>query len=160
MRHLVVGRRLSRTAAHRKAMLRNMAHSLIQHGEIRTTLPKAKELVLFIEPIITLAKKGLANKDRTLHARRLVISRLGKAKTHMADPKTEEYLDDTVIDKLFKEVAPSFADRNGGYTRIIKTAEWRIGDAGDIVIVQLVGLAASAIVTKKTKKAKKEAPAA
>lgn len=69
MRHRVVGRRLSRTAAHRKAMLRNLAQSLFEHGQVETTLPKAKELVRFIEPIITLAKKN------TLAARRLVISR-------------------------------------------------------------------------------------
>lgn len=143
MRHRIVGRRLSRTASHRKAMLRNMAQSLIEHGEIRTTLPKAKELVMFVEPLITQAKKG------TLHARRLVISRL--CDRYMADPADPDMLaDDTVIQKLFKDVAPTFAERNGGYTRIIKTAEWRIGDAGDIVIVQLVGV-------PKTVKVKKEA---
>ncbi len=70
MRHLVTGRRLSRTAAHRKAMLRNLAQSLFEHGEVRTTVPKAKELRRFVEPLITLAKKN------TLAARRLVIARL------------------------------------------------------------------------------------
>ena len=133
MRHLVVGRRLSRTPAHRKALLRNLAQSLIEHGEIRTTLPKAKELVRFIEPIITLAKKN------TLASRRLVISRLHDRL--MTDAKDQNMLlDDSVAQKLFKEIAPHFANRSGGYTRIIKTAEWRIGDAGDIVIIQLVGL--------------------
>ncbi len=137
MRHLVVGRRLSRTAAHRGALLRNLAQSLIEHGEIRTTLPKAKELVRFIEPIITLAKK------KTLAARRLVISRLHDRL--MADSGDQEMLqDDSVVQKLFNEIAPHFANRPGGYTRIIKTAEWRVGDAGDIVIIQLVGLAKSA----------------
>ncbi len=133
MRHLVTGRRLSRTAAHRKAMLRNLAQSLFEHGEVRTTLPKAKELRRFVEPLITLAKKN------TLAARRLVISRLRDRL--MADPKdTDMLLDDTVVQKLFKDIAPKFADRNGGYTRVLKTSEWRIGDAGDIAIVQLVGI--------------------
>ena len=133
MRHLVTGRRLSRTAAHRKAMLRNLAQSLFEHGEVRTTVPKAKELRRFVEPLITLAKKN------TLAARRLVIARLRDRL--MADPKdTDMLLDDTVVQKLFKDIAPKFADRNGGYTRVLKTAEWRIGDAGDIAIVQLVGI--------------------
>lgn len=133
MRHLVTGRRLSRTAAHRKAMLRNLAQSLFEHGEVRTTLPKAKELRRFVEPLITLAKKN------TLAARRLVIARLRDRL--MADPlDTDMLLDDSVVQKLFKDIAPKFADRNGGYTRVLKTAEWRIGDAGDIAIVQLVGI--------------------
>ena len=133
MRHRVVGRRLSATPSHRLAMLRNMSQSLIEHGEIKTSLPRAKELVRFIEPIITQARKG------TLHARRLVISRLNDRL--MADPNDKEMLaDDTVVQKLFKEVGPHFKDRNGGYTRIVRTSEWRIGDAGDIAIVQLVGL--------------------
>jgi len=134
MRHRVVGRRLSRTAAHRKALLRNLAQSLFEHGQIRTTLPKAKELVRFVEPLITLAKKN------TLAARRLVISRLRDR--FMTDPQDlDMLLDDSVVQKLFKEIAPTYSDRNGGYTRIIKTAEWRIGDAGDIAIVQLVDIA-------------------
>jgi large subunit ribosomal protein L17 len=113
--------------------LRNLAQSLIEHGQIKTTLPKAKELVRFIEPLITQAKKG------TLHARRLVISRLNDRL--MTDPNDREMLaDDTVVQKLFKEVGPHFKDRQGGYTRIVKTSEWRIGDAGDWVVVQLVGL--------------------
>ena len=146
MRHLVTGRRLSRTAAHRKAMLRNMAQSLFEHGEVRTTLPKAKELRRFVEPLITLAKKN------TLAARRLVISRLHDRL--MADPKdTDMLLDDTVVQKLFKDIAPKFADRNGGYTRVLKTSEWRIGDAGDIAIVQLVGIEKVVIPPAPKKKA-------
>ncbi|HVX87066.1 MAG TPA: 50S ribosomal protein L17 [Phycisphaerae bacterium] len=151
MRHRVVGRRLSVTPSHRKAMLRNLAQSLIEHGEIRTTLPKAKELVRFVEPLITQARKG------TLHARRLVISRLQDRL--MADPNDPEMLaDDTVVQKLFKEIGPAMADRNGGYTRIVKTSEWRIGDAGDIVIVQLVGIAK--VQPKPRSRKKEKAPAA
>jgi large subunit ribosomal protein L17 len=146
MRHLVTGRRLSRTAAHRKAMLRNLAQSLFEHGEVRTTVPKAKELRRFVEPLITLAKKN------TLAARRLVIARLRDRL--MADPKdTDMLLDDTVVQKLFKDIAPKFADRNGGYTRVLKTAEWRIGDAGDIAIVQLVGIDKVVIPPAPKKKA-------
>jgi large subunit ribosomal protein L17 len=135
-------------------MLRNMAQSLIEHGQIKTTLPRAKELVRFVEPIITQARKG------TLHARRLVISRLNDRL--MADPNDPDMLaDDTVVQKLFKEIGPSFKDRNGGYTRIVKTSEWRIGDAGDIVIVQLVGIGKVQAKSGGAKKSKKEtAPAA
>ncbi len=134
MRHRVVGRRLSRTASHRTAMLRNLAQSLIEHGQVKTTLPKARELVRFVEPLITLAKKN------TLASRRLVIARLRDRL--MADVKdTDMLLDDSVVQKLFKTVAPVYASRNGGYTRIIKTAKWRIGDNGDIVVVQLVDIA-------------------
>lgn len=148
MRHKVVGRRLSATPAHRLAMLRNMAQSLIEHGQIKTTLPRAKELVRFIEPLITQARKN------TLHARRLVISRLNDR--GIIDPKEDVFQEDSVVQKLFKEIGPAMADRNGGYTRIVKTAKWRIGDAGDVVIVQLVGIAK---VQERTKSKKKEAAA-
>ena len=138
MRHKIAGRRLSRSPSHRKALLRHLAQSLIEHGQIRTTLPKAKELVKFVEPLITLARRGVANEAKTLHARRLVVARLHDRL--MTDPRDQDQLlEDSVIQKLFKEVAPALADRNGGYTRIVKTSEWRIGDAGDIVIVQLLG---------------------
>src|SRR5579862_4811009 len=151
MRHRVVGRRLSATPSHRLAMLRNMAQSLIEHGEIKTSLPRAKELVRFIEPLITQARKG------TLHARRLCIARLNDR--FMPDPGDPEMLaDDTVIQKLFKVVGPHFKDRNGGYTRIVKTSQWKIGDATDLVIIQLVGIGKvqEKAPPKKGKKAKKE----
>ena len=152
MRHKVVGRRLSVTPTHRLAILRNLAQSLIEHGQITTTLPKAKELVRFIEPLITQAKKG------TLHARRLVISRLNDRL--QVDQKKDELLDDTIVQKLFKDIAPAFADRNGGYTRIVKTAKWRIGDAGDLVIIQLVGFGkVQERPAAKAKKSKKKQPA-
>ncbi len=151
MRHKVVGRRLSVTPSHRRAILRNLSQSLIEHGQIKTTLPKAKELVRFIEPLITLARKG------TLHARRLVISRMHDR--FMVDPGDREMLaDDTIVQKLFKVVGPHFKDREGGYTRIVKTSEWRVGDAGELVIVQLVGL--GKVQTRKPKKEKEKAAAA
>ena len=155
MRHLVVGRRLSVTPSHRLAILRNMSQSLIEHGQIKTTLPKAKELVRFIEPLITQAKKG------TLHARRLVISRLNDR--IQVDQHNDEVLDESIVQKLFNVVGPAMADRNGGYTRIIKTAQWRIGDAADLVIVQLVGIAKvqeKPAPSAKAKKGKKKEPAA
>jgi large subunit ribosomal protein L17 len=154
MRHKVVGRRLSVTPSHRLAILRNLSQSLIEHGQIKTTLPKAKELVRFIEPLITQAKKG------TLHARRLVISRLNDRA--IVDQEKDEVLDDSVVQKLFNDVAPVMKDRNGGYTRIVKTSQWRIGDAGDWVIVQLVGVVKNQekAPAAKSKKGKKKEPAA
>jgi large subunit ribosomal protein L17 len=117
MRHLKAGRILSRNAAHRLALLRNLARALFEHGRIITTVEKAKEARPFVEKLITLAKKG------TLHARRLALQRL-----HDRD----------VIDKLFKEIGPRFADRPGGYTRIIKRHERRLGDAGRTAFLELL----------------------
>ena len=106
-----------------------MAHSLIQHGAIRTTEPKAKELRRFVEKIITMARKG------TLAARRLVLAELGDRL--MVDDEGE-LQDKTVVQKLFDEVAPRYATRPGGYTRIIRLSDRRIGDAGVQVLLQLV----------------------
>jgi large subunit ribosomal protein L17 len=114
-------------------MRRNMVQSLFEHGKIRTTLPKAKEVKAFAEKLITLAKGG------TLNDRRKVISELGHDR-RLVD-EDQEFITEgarTVVQRLFTDVAPKFADRNGGYTRIIKTADWRIGDGGSIVILQLL----------------------
>ncbi len=115
-------------------MRRNMAASLIEHGSIRTTEAKAKHLRRFVEKLITMAKKG------TLHARRKVIARLQDRDIYTYDAKTDDYdrEDKTVVQKLFDEIAPRYADRPGGYTRIIHLAERRIGDAGKQVILQLI----------------------
>ena len=129
MRHRVSGKQLSRSTAHRTAMRRNMAMSLFQHGAIRTTEVKAKELRRFVERLITVAKKG------TLHARRQVIAAMNDRL--MADD-SGEILDKTVVQKLFDEIAPKYANRPGGYTRIIRLADRRIGDAGKQVLLQLV----------------------
>ena len=116
MRHRVGGRKLQRTSAHRQALFRNMAAALIKHEQITTGLAKAKELRPYVEKLITLAKHGgLAN-------RRLAHSRL---------------LDDAQLTKLFEELAPRYASRNGGYTRIIK-AGIRASDASQIAIIELV----------------------
>jgi large subunit ribosomal protein L17 len=132
MRHLKAGRKLGRNASHRLALMRNLTRSLIQHERIITTVEKAKELRRFVEKLITLAKKG------TLHSRRLVLARLGPlAKEPFYDDKGEP-TDDSVVKKLFKEIGPRFATRPGGYTRIIKRHERRLGDAGRTAFIELL----------------------
>jgi len=106
-----------------------MAASLIEHGTIRTTTPKAKELRRFVEKLVTLAKKD------TLHARRQVIARLQDRGIFEADG---EDTGQTVVQKLFDEIAPRYADRPGGYTRIIRLHDRRIGDSGREVLLQLI----------------------
>jgi len=106
-----------------------MAHSLIEHGAIRTTEPKAKELRRFVERIITLAREG------TLHSRRRVLAEMGDRS--IVDTEGEVQ-DKTVVQKLFDEIAPRYTDRPGGYTRIIRLPDRRIGDAGVQVLLQLV----------------------
>lgn len=116
MRHRKTGRHLNRTSSHRAAMFRNMAVSLFKHEQIKTTLPKAKELRTFAEPLITLAKNdNVAN-------RRLAFSRLR---------------DKEAVGKLFTELASHFKDRPGGYLRILKCG-FRPGDQSPMAIVELV----------------------
>ncbi len=129
MRHRNSRKQLSRSTSHRKALRQNQARALFQHGAIRTTEVKAKQLRGFVEKLITTAKKG------TLHARRLVVKELGDRL--MFDDEGEP-MEQTVVQKLFDEVAPRYADRPGGYTRIIRISDTRIGDAGRQVILQLV----------------------
>jgi large subunit ribosomal protein L17 len=143
MRHRVSGRQLSRNSSHRAALRRNLAAALFQHGAIRTTVAKAKELRRFVEKLITHAKKD------TLHARRMVISAMGQ--DHAMFGPDEAMLDKTVVQKLFDEIAPTYADRPGGYTRIIRLAERRIGDAGEQVIIQLVEEGKATTVTSASK---------
>ena len=116
MRHRVGGRKLQRTSSHRTALFANMAASLIKHEQITTTLPKAKELRPFVEKLVTLGKKG------DLHARRQAIS-------HVRDV--------TQVGKLFETIGPRYAERNGGYTRIIK-AGIRASDAAPMAIIEFV----------------------
>lgn len=112
-------------------MRRNLAASLLEHGAVRTTLAKASEVRPFVERLITLARKG------TLHARRQVVALLGDRNMVSKDEPTE-LADQTVVQRLFDEIAPRYADRPGGYTRIIHLPERRIGDAGRQVLLQLV----------------------
>ena len=116
MRHRKSGRHLNRTSAHRKAMFRNMASSLIEHEIIKTTVPKAKELRRVAEPLITLAK------DDSVANRRLAFSRVGSK---------------AVVGKLFAEIGPRFQERPGGYTRILKCGH-RAGDAAPMAYIELV----------------------
>ena len=132
MRHRVAGRRLGRTKEHRLAMRRNLVASLIQHETISTTIEKAKEVKPFAEKLITLAKKG------TLSARRLAISRLGN-RDIVNDEDGKAVKTGTVVGKLFSELGPRYLDRAGGYTRIIRLSMRRLGDNGQLVLLQLVG---------------------
>src|SRR5215472_11244233 len=132
MRHLKAGRKLGRNASHRLALMRNLTRALVQHERIITTVEKAKELRPFVEKLVTLAKKG------TLHARRLVLARLGpQSKTNFHDDKGEP-TEDSALKKLFKEIGPRFATRPGGYTRIIKRHERRLGDAGRTAFIEFL----------------------
>ena len=112
-------------------MRRNLAASLLEHGAVRTTLAKASDVRPFVERLITLARKG------TLHARRQVVALLGDRNMVNKDEPTE-LADQTVVQRLFDEIAPRYAGRPGGYTRIIHLPERRIGDAGRQVLMQLV----------------------
>jgi len=117
MRHLKRGRKLGRTSSHRIALLRSLAAALLEHEAITTTIPKAKEARRFVERLITQAKQG------TLAARRRVASRLQN---------------ESLVKKLFEDIAPRFAQRPGGYTRIVKLARFRVGDAGQLCRLELV----------------------
>ena len=117
MRHGKRGRKLGRTASHKKATMNTLATSLFTHGAIRTTRPKAKELRQVAERLITFAKRG------DLHARRMVLRRIRNK---------------VVVSKLFDEIAPSFSDRQGGYTRLLNLGPRR-GDATEVCLIELVG---------------------
>jgi len=116
MRHRMKGRKFSRSSSHRKAMLQNLAAALLKHEQIKTTLPKAKDLRRVVDRLITLGKRG------DLHARRLAAARLP---------------DDKVVAKLFETLGPRYAERNGGYTRVIR-AGFRYGDAAPMAVIELV----------------------
>ena len=127
--HMLRGRQLSRDTEHRKALRRNLVQSLFEHGKVRTTLPKAKEVKAFAERLITLAREG------SLNSRRRVIAALRDRQLVDAE---QEFTGQSVVQKLFTDIAPKFKDRAGGYTRIIKTSNYRIGDGGTIVLLQLL----------------------
>jgi large subunit ribosomal protein L17 len=154
MRHLKKGRKLSRNSTHRLAMFRNMVMSLITHERIRTTTPKAKELRPIIERYITLAKRAIATGDpiKVLHARRLIQARLGPvAKIELVDGVGESINQGNVVEKIFKDLAPRFADRPGGYTRIIKTSYRRLGDNGETALIEFLKEGEVKVVVKKEK---------
>ena len=116
MKHKIKGRKLNRTSSHRKALFKNMAQAIIKHEQIITTLPKAKTMKPIVEKLITLAKKG------SLHAKRQAYSKLR---------------DDKMVTKLFGTLATRYADRAGGYTRVLK-AGYRYGDAAAMAVIELV----------------------
>jgi large subunit ribosomal protein L17 len=116
MRHGAAHRKLGRTTAHRTAMFANMAASLIKHEQIVTTLPKAKELRPFVEKLVTLAKRG------DLHARRIAVSRVR---------------DQDQVRKLFDTIGPRYAEREGGYIRVLK-AGFRYGDNAPLAVIEFV----------------------
>ncbi len=116
MRHRRAGRRLNRTASHRRALFANMAAALIKHEQIVTTLPKAKELRRFADRMITLAKRG------NLHSRRLAVARIR---------------DEAMVKKLFDILGPRYKERSGGYTRVLK-AGYRYGDSAPMAVIELV----------------------
>ena len=116
MRHGMSGRKLNRTSQHRRAMFANLANALFKHEQITTTLPKAKDLRPYAERLITLAKRG------DLHARRLAMAKLR---------------DNAVVSKLFSIIAERYADRPGGYTRVLK-AGFRYGDAAPMAVIELI----------------------
>lgn len=134
MRHLNKGRKLGRTKSHRLATLKALAAGLIEHEAITTTIPKAKEARRYVEVLITRARKG------TLTDRRLVASRLG---------------DEVLAKKLCEDVAPRFAGRPGGYTRIVKLAKYRVGDASQLCRLELVDKKEKPKPEKKEKGEKK-----
>jgi len=118
MRHLSAGRRLNRSSAHRKAMFANMACALIKHEQITTTLPKAKELRPVVERLITRARNGKGS----LHARRLLLSQIK---------------DEKMVSKLFDVLGPRYADRPGGYIRVLKAGN-RFGDNAPMAVIEFI----------------------
>lgn len=169
MRHAVRGRKFARTSAHRLAMRRNLVQSLIEHGQIRTTIQKAKEVRGFAEKLVTLAIEGSTSSrqraeqlltDRSMipkdkqgeydamtdaRRERVLRSRSGRRYRHSTTGKGVPFTAESIIHKLFADLGPKMKARNaaknaaGGYTRIIKTSDRRLGDGGEIAILQWVG---------------------
>jgi large subunit ribosomal protein L17 len=142
MRHNLAHRKLGRVSEHRIALLRNQAMALIRHERIETTMPKAKELRPFVERLITIAKRGVASNGQSLHARRLVLSELP---------------DKDVVGKLFESIAPRYAERPGGYTRILRVG-FRRGDSAEVAQVELVGSEYDPKLAEKEEEEKQSAP--
>lgn len=143
MRHRIRGRQLSRDTEHRISLRRSLAQSLFEHGRIKTTLPKAKEVQGLVEKLITLARRAHnapadeKGKLVKLNARRRVVQLINDRR--LVD-KNQDFITEgskTVVQRLFNDIAPKITSP-GGYTRIVKLAKWRIGDAGDIVQLELV----------------------
>ena len=166
MRHRYAHRKLNRTTAHRLALRRNLAQSLIEHGQVQTTLAKAKDIRPFVERLITMAKKARAGdlearrriekvltdraiiakdhqsdyEDLSMAKRRKVLRARTGRRYRTGEPKAGmSFTAESVVHRLITAVAQTFADRPGGYTRLIRLSKTRIGDSGEQAIVQLVG---------------------
>ena len=159
MRNRIYGKQLNRTSEHRRAMLRNLAAGLFEHGQIETTMPKAKAVLPFVEKIITTAKQG------TLHARRQIEAKINDRHIHVwvsdenvpdsakendffelpeasdieFDRNSEVRKAPRLVQHIMATIAPMYADRDGGYCRIVRTGRHRLGDGGEIVMLQPVG---------------------
>jgi large subunit ribosomal protein L17 len=154
MRHRKSGRKLKRTASHRKALLNALATSLLRHRKIRTTTPKAKEAQQFVERLITKAKRALVGQSN------------GKGSAIPARREVSRFIKDrAVVKSLFEEIAPKVMERAGGYTRVIKLGQ-RHGDAAEVSVLELVDFSGSAAASttpkeekpSKAKPKEKEAP--
>ncbi len=166
MNHRISQRKLNRTSAHRRAMQRNLAQSLFEHGQIRTTVPKAKDLKPFAERLITLAKRAsrgdlIARRQihKLLSERSLIPAAHQAAYEELADAKRRQvmaarsgrrhrtgaakgrldFTAESITHRLINTVAPKFQDRPGGYTRLIKLGTRRVGDQSPLAVIQLVG---------------------
>lgn len=149
MRHLQKGRKLNRSTPHRIALLRNMACELFVRERIKTTVAKAKELRPYAEKLITLARHGAAHLDsaagdtsktdraKALHVRRLLMQRLG-GKRRVVVKEGKNMVQVNVADKLMNDLGPRYQTRPGGYTRIVKLAARRLGDAAPVAIIELM----------------------
>ncbi len=167
MRHRLKGRQLSRNASHRLALFRNLSRAIITHESITTTVPKAKELRPFIEKLITLARKAAAVNDGTdigkvkaLHYRRQAIMKLGPIAGSGVWGKDDELAEtnDTVLKKLFNVIGPRFAARPGGYTRILKLHQRRLGDGGEQALIEFLKEGEAKVTGSTTKKTFAAAP--
>ena len=129
MRHQKSGRKLNRNSTHRRALMRNLTIALVEHESITTTVPKAKELRRFVEPLITLGKRALkaeaaSDKPQAIAYRRMAVARMGNNKTS--------------VKKIFDVLAPRYESRPGGYTRILKLSQRRLGDGGHQAEISLM----------------------
>ena len=149
MRHRVAHRKLNRTSAHRRALRRSLVSNLIEHESIVTTLPKAKAVKAFAEKLITLAKRD------TLAARRRAVALLNDRR--IADEDADQK---TVITKLFKVLGPRFTDRPGGYTRIVRLSQRRLGDGTTKAVLQFVdqAIASTGVRARRTTKSGQAKP--
>lgn len=144
MEHRKKGRKLKRTASHKKALLANLSLALIKHKRIKTTVAKAKELRTYIEPLINKAKIGVKSQDKNPE---IYVHNVRQVRKYLKNREG--------VNALFKDVAPAVLERNGGYTRVLKTG-FRVGDGADEAVIELVDFSTATDKAKTDKKAVKE----